>query len=86
MHARSPDPTPKDIFLSGHLKEQVCVIPNRTIECLLARFQAAARTVDANTLGRVLGKAMRSTAVCLEIDGGRFEQLLLTKKRHVLIS
>jgi hypothetical protein len=32
--------------------------------------------VDANMLRRVLENAARRTAVCLEMDGGRFEQLL----------
>jgi hypothetical protein len=59
-----------------HLKEQVYAVLTRTNENLLARFQAAATTVDANTLRRVVGKAMRDTTVCLEMDGNRFEHLL----------
>jgi hypothetical protein len=37
-----------DIFLWGHLKEQVYAVPPRTIEDLVARLQAAVTTVDAN--------------------------------------
>jgi hypothetical protein len=63
-------------FLWGHLKEQVYTVPPRTIEDLVARLQAAVTTVDANMLRRVPENAVRRTAVCLEMDGDRFEHLL----------
>jgi hypothetical protein len=63
-------------FLWGHLKEQVYVDPPRTIEDLVVRLQAAVTTVDANMLRRVRENAVRRTAVCLEMDGGRLEHLL----------
>jgi hypothetical protein len=68
----SPDPTPMDFFLWGHLKEQVYTVPSRTIEDLVARLQAAVTTVDANMLRRARENVVRCTAVSL----GRFEHLL----------
>jgi hypothetical protein len=73
---RSPDLTPIDIFLWGHLKEQVYAVPLRTIDELVEKLQAAVITDDANMLRRVRDNAMRRTAVCLEIDGSRVEHLL----------
>jgi hypothetical protein len=72
----SPDLTPMEVFLWGHLKEQVYAVPPRTIEDLVARLQAAVTTVDANILRCVRQNAVRRAAVCLEMDGGRFEHLL----------
>jgi hypothetical protein len=72
----SPDLTPINFFLWGHLKEQVYAVPPRTIEDLAAKLQAAMTTVDANMLRRVRENAVRSTAACLEMNGGRFEHLL----------
>jgi hypothetical protein len=60
-----------DVFLWGHLKDQVYAVLPRTIEDLMATLQAAVTTVDSNMLRRV-----RENAVCLEMDGGRFENLL----------
>jgi hypothetical protein len=47
-----------------------------TIEDVVARLQAAVTTVDANMLGHIRENAVRHTAVCLEMDGRRFEHLL----------
>jgi hypothetical protein len=46
------------------------------MEDLVARFQAAVTTVDANMLRRAQENAVRRTAVCLEMEGGRFEHVL----------
>jgi hypothetical protein len=42
----------------------------------VARIQVAVTTVDANMLRSGRQNAMRRIAVCLEMDGGRFEHLL----------
>jgi hypothetical protein len=73
---RSPDLTLIDFFLRGHLKEQVYAVRPMTIEDLVARLQAAVTTVDANMLRRVRENAVRRTAICLQMDGGRFEYIL----------
>jgi hypothetical protein len=75
---RSPDLTPMDFFLWGHLKEQVYAVPPRTIEDLVVRLQAAVTTVvDANMLRRVRGNAVRRTAFCLEM----FRTPIVTTRR-----
>jgi hypothetical protein len=73
---RSPHLTQMDFFLWGHLKEQVYAVSPRTIEDLVEGLQAAMTTVNAKMLRRVRENAMRRTAVCLGMDGGRFEHLL----------
>jgi hypothetical protein len=63
-------------FLWGHLKEHDYAVPPRTIEDLVERLQAAMTSVDANMLRRVRENVLRRSAVCLEMEGGRFERLL----------
>jgi hypothetical protein len=72
----SPDPTPMDFLLWGHLKEQVYGLPPRNTEDLVARLQAAVTTVDANMLRRVRENDVRRTVICLEMDGGSFVHVL----------
>jgi hypothetical protein len=73
---RSPDLTPMDFVLWGHLKEHVYAVHPTTIEDVMARLQVTVTTVDSNMLRCVRENAVRRTAVCLEMDGGRFERLL----------
>jgi hypothetical protein len=42
----------------------------------VAQLEAAVTTIDANMSGRVWENAVQRTAVCLEIEGGRFERVL----------
>jgi hypothetical protein len=51
------------IYLRGHVKEHVCVVPTRAIEAVM--------TVDANMLRRAGDNAVRRTAVWVQLDGGR---------------
>jgi hypothetical protein len=68
--------TNSDIFLWGYLKEHVYSVSPRSIEDLMARLQATVATVDSNMLRVVQENVLRRTAVCLEVDGGRFARLL----------
>jgi len=68
--------TNSDIFLWGYLKEHVYAVSPRSIEDLMARLQAIVATVDSNMLRVVQENVLRLTAVCLEVDGGRFAHLL----------
>jgi hypothetical protein len=71
-----------DFFLlCGHLKEQVYAVRPRTTEDPVTRLQAAVTTVDANMLRRVRANAVRHTAVCLEMDGGRSEHVTTRSTR-----
>jgi hypothetical protein len=63
-------------LLRGNLKEQVYVVPSRTIEDIVARFQAAMITAGAKMLRRVRQNSARRTAVCFEMDEGRYDHQL----------
>jgi hypothetical protein len=43
------------------------------MEDLATRFKAAVTAAEGNRLRRLRDNAMRRAAVCLEMDGGRFE-------------
>jgi hypothetical protein len=58
------------------MKEHVCADRPRTIEDPVAGLKAPVTAVDANLLRHVRENAVRRTAVCLEMGGGRFEHLL----------
>jgi hypothetical protein len=42
----------------------------------VARLQSDVATVEGNMLWHILENALRRTAICLEMDGGRFKYLL----------
>jgi hypothetical protein len=71
FHRRGPlGLHPTDIFLWGHLKEYVYANPPRTIEDLVAKFQAAVTTVDANVL-KACSKECRAAHCHLPWNGRR---------------
>jgi hypothetical protein len=55
----SPDLTPINLFLWGHLKEHVYAVPLRAIEDLAERLKATVTLVDANILRCVQENAMQ---------------------------
>jgi hypothetical protein len=59
----------------GNMKNHVYALPPRTIEDVVVVLKRAVTTVDANMLRHVGEDAVRRTALCLEMDGGRFEHL-----------
>jgi hypothetical protein len=67
---RSPDLSPMDLCLWGHLKGLVYAVSHRIIEDLVARLQTTLTAVEGNMLRRVPENAVRLTAVCLHMDGG----------------
>jgi hypothetical protein len=69
-------------LLRGHLKDHVYAVLRRTIEDLVARIQTAVATVDANILRSVLGNSVCCTAVCVEMDCGRFGYQLKLRGVH----
>jgi hypothetical protein len=60
----------------GHLKEHVYAVPLRTIEVLLAGFQALATSVDVSILRHIREHSILGIVVCVEVKGGRFEHVL----------
>jgi hypothetical protein len=72
-------------FSCGNLYEKVYALPLRPSEDVMVRLQVAVRTVDADMLRRVRENIVRRIIICLEMDGGRFEHLLLLRGAHGLI-
>jgi hypothetical protein len=66
---RSPDLTPPDYFLWGHLKAQVYANKPRTIEALKANISEAIQEVTPDVLAR-------RVQCCLDANGGHFQHLL----------
>ena len=76
--ARSPDLTPLDFYLWGHLKDVVYNSKVNSREELIQKIQGAALAIKENQ--ESLRKATQSVLVrarkCIEVDGGHFEHLL----------
>jgi hypothetical protein len=60
----------------GRLKEHVYALSPKTINALMTVPQAAVAAVGANMFRRVLENVVRRTALYLEMDGGRYCNLL----------
>ena len=75
---RSPDLTPLDFFLWGHLKTLVYDTPIRDREDLLARIRNGCDVIrnTPGILARTRRSIIRRTRLCIEERGGHFEQLL----------
>jgi hypothetical protein len=66
-----------ELFLcGGHRKEHVYAVHPRIVVDIVVRFQGAATTVDASMIQRVRENVVQRTAVCFEMDGGGYENLL----------
>lgn len=74
---RSPDLTPIDFFLWGHMKEIVYETPVTDELDLVARIvEAAARINESINFGLVRENALRRFRLCNEVEGRHFEQKL----------
>jgi hypothetical protein len=73
---RSPDLTPPDYFLWGHLKNKVYANRPRTIEELKSNISACIALIDSRTCRRVARNAVMRARRCLNENGGHFQQLL----------
>jgi hypothetical protein len=74
---RSPDMSPNDFFLWGHLKNQVYnnVVIN-DIEELKDRIRHACNTLPPQFIRNAVQGFRHRLAYCLEQEGGHFEYLL----------
>jgi hypothetical protein len=61
------------------LLKKVCTVLPRTTAGVVAVPQAAVTTVDSNMTSHVRENAVRCASVCSEMDGSRFENLLLLR-------
>lgn len=73
---RSPDLTPCDFFLWGHLKNLVYKTAVNNRHELIQRIEAAVATIDNDMLHRVQDNIVRRAALCIEVGGDNFEHLL----------
>jgi len=73
--ARSPDLTPLDYYLWGHLKSKVYETQPRTLDELRNRIQQAANSIDKETIHRAVTHFYNRLAFCQEAQGLQFEQL-----------
>lgn len=74
--ARSPDLNKMDFFLWGFIKEQVYQDPATTVENMKMRIRNAFASVTDNMLRNVDHSFSRRLDVCIQQNGGHFEQLL----------
>lgn len=76
--ARSPDLTPLDFFLWGHMKQLVYSTPVESEMDLVARISEAAARIqeDVNVFERVRRSLVERCGLCNRVQGRHFEQLL----------
>lgn len=73
---RSPDLTPLDFYLWGHIKNQVYATPIHTREELLERVRRSFRELDGNQIRRATTTEVNSRILCcLAQDGRHIEHL-----------
>ena len=73
---RSPDLTPLDFFLWGHIKNTVYRTAPDNVEELRQRILAAAATITPEMLGNVQRSIRRRLERCVAMGGQNFEHLL----------
>lgn len=71
--ARSPDLTPLDFYLWGHLKSVVYTVPPASLNELEARIRNACQAIPAATLALVNGHIARRAQYCIAAEGNVFE-------------
>lgn len=74
--ARSPDLTPLDYFLFGHLKNRVYRNRPQNIDDLKQAIEDEINNVTPAILINVFGNLKKRVRLCLENNGGHFEQFL----------
>lgn len=74
--ARSPDLTPLDFFLWGHVKNIVYAVPCDTDEEMQQKIITAFRSITPQMLRNTEECMLRRTELCIERQGGHFEPFL----------
>lgn len=74
--ARSPDLTPIDFFIWGHLKNKVYAIAPTTREDLEARVRRAINEITRQQLDNMLQNIIERATLCRDRNGQQFEHLL----------
>jgi len=73
---RSPDLTPLDFFLWGHLKSRVYVNRPESVDVLCHQIQAEVDAIPENWLYNTIQEFKNRFHYCQEVDGHQFEHLL----------
>jgi hypothetical protein len=73
---RSPDLTPLDFFLWGHIKTVVYERPTTTLLDLQERISVACREIQPDTFARVRQAIQHRTQLCIGSEGRHVEHLL----------
>jgi len=73
---RSPDLTPLDFYLWGHLKQQVYATRPASIEDLKDRIVRACRAITPQILCRVREAILDRAILCERMEGSHFEHIL----------
>lgn len=74
--ARSPDMTPLDFFLWGHIKNLVYKNRPQNIEDLQQRIMHEISSIAPNILLDTLQNFVHRIHYCQEVNGGHFEHLI----------
>jgi hypothetical protein len=74
--ARSPDLTPLDFYLWGHLKAQVYAEKIRNVEHLRQHIIVACNAITPGIIKRVFVDWVKWLNLCIENNGGHIEQVL----------
>ena len=72
----SPDLTPPDFFLWGHLKGRVYSTNPQTIQEIKRNVERETRQIDGDVLKRVIANFTRRLAICVQRGGGHLEHKL----------
>ncbi|XP_026825251.1 uncharacterized protein LOC113561894 [Ooceraea biroi] len=72
----SPDLTPLDFFLWGHLKQQVYATRPASVQDLKERIIRACSMISPQILRRVRKAILDRTLLCEEMEGAHFEHVL----------
>ncbi|KOC61830.1 hypothetical protein WH47_06168, partial [Habropoda laboriosa] len=74
--ARSPDLTPLDFFLWGHVKSPACNDIPTTAHKMQERIVHACNAIPAMMIDRTRKNFVFRIRKCLEVNGNHFEHLL----------
>lgn len=74
--ARSPDLTPLDFFLWGHLKSKVYIQKPNNIADLQERIREEINKITPEMLGNVRDETYHRLGCCQQVNGAHFEHLL----------
>jgi DDE superfamily endonuclease/Helix-turn-helix domain (DUF4817) len=73
---RSPDLTPLDFYLWGHLKNKIYKSEIKNIDDLKTRITEEIKSVSTETLNSVFLNIVKRMNLCIAVNGSHFEQLL----------